>query len=130
MFLVPARIIFWGRLDLFFIFYFHKLRKKNLKNKKFSENPTEIKQRGKQTHYFVLWTAVHYSVLIIFPLHSQKCEKKIHQITQENTMNKKKIGCILLYIFRILHPKLLIYLNFRSLNIYKYVNMIHIFKAF
>ena len=31
MFLVPARIIFWGRLDLFFIFYFHKLRKKKFK---------------------------------------------------------------------------------------------------
>ena len=42
--------------------------------------------------------------------------KKIQQITQEN---KKKIATALLYyyIFRILHPKLLIYLNFRSLNI-------------
>ena len=42
--------------------------------------------------------------------------KKIHQITQEN---KKKIATALLYyyIFWILHPKLLIYLNFRNLNI-------------
>ena len=47
-----------------------------MKKKKFSQNPTEIKQRGKQTNFFVLWTAVHYSVLIIFPLHSQKNVKK------------------------------------------------------
>ena len=42
--------------------------------------------------------------------------KKIHQITQEN---KKKIDRhgIGVHIFRILHPKLLIYLTFRSLNI-------------
>ena len=94
MFLVPARIVFWGRLDLFFIFYFHKMRKKNeKKKKKFSENPTEIKQRGKQTHFFVLWTAVHYSVLIIFHYIAKKCEKKNHQITQEN---KKKIATALL----------------------------------
>ena len=35
----------------------------------------EIKQRRKQTHFFVLWTVVHYSVLIICPLHSQKMWK-------------------------------------------------------
>ena len=56
MFLVPARIVFLGRLDLFFIFYFHKMRKKNEKKKNSQpENPTEIKQRGKQTHFFVLY---------------------------------------------------------------------------
>ena len=43
----------------------------------------------------MLWTAVHYSVFMIFPLHSQKMWQKIHQINQEN---KEKIDCTGVYL--------------------------------
>ena len=120
MFLVPARIIFWGRLDLFFIFYFHKMRKENekkKKKKKTSENPTEIKQRGKQIFFF---SAMNCSSLFCFNYFSitlPKNVKKIHQINQENM---KKIDGFVVYppnsAPKPIKP-VLIYLNFGSLNI-------------
>ena len=80
MFLVPARIVFWGCLDLFFIFYFHKMRKKKRKKNEKKKNSQKIRRKSSKEEnkliFFVLWTAVHYSVLIIFPLHSQKLWKK------------------------------------------------------
>ena len=44
MFLIPARFIFWGRLNFFFFFFF-KWEKKIKTSKKISENPMEIKKK-------------------------------------------------------------------------------------
>ena len=45
MLLIPARFIFWGRLDFFLFFFFEKWEKKNENIRKISENPMEIKKK-------------------------------------------------------------------------------------
>ena len=133
MFLVPVRFIFWGRLDLFFIFYFQKMRKIQINIEKILENLMEIKQKGKQIHFFVLWTAVGPYIIL---LHGQKKwknftklpKKKIEAIVSPEfgTQNSADISQFSKpkYCFRYQWGQV----SSHKMCFYKFVNMIHIFK--
>ena len=60
MFLVPARIIFWGRLDLFFIFI--KLEKKNEKKKK----SQKIRRKSSKEENKLIFLCYKLQFIILF----------------------------------------------------------------
>ena len=64
MFLVPARIVFWGRLDLFFIFYFHKMRKKMKKKKK--KNSQKIRRKSSKEENKLIFSCYELHFIILF----------------------------------------------------------------
>ena len=46
----------------------------------------------------MLWTAVHYSVLIIFPLQSQKCEQKLPKLPKKTQWTRKRLMYFVVYL--------------------------------
>ena len=140
-FLAPTRFIFWDRLDLFFIFYFQKMREKKIKKQK----NLGITDGNKQNENKLFFRAMNCSTLVCFNYFHitwPKNVKKLRQITQEKDQSHR--------VFWILHPKQyrISILSSKSqflkpkhrfryqwgqvlshkIYFYNFVNMIHIFK--